>query len=129
MFIWLMVLILLVTTNGCAPIQTPLHNKNLTGDVIESIQFYEHINDKCVSRNLPKSPVEYHKDYFENYILFKVKNSDKGALFYDIKLSKIVGDHVSGRRELPFRDWKTNHPNRKIVTLYNYLLECNADGL
>lgn len=110
---------------GCTPLLVPLHDKvvDLTDNKrVVSIQLYSFVPKECLSGRDPKPPVE---EYLQDYLLFDVTNTEKGALFTNLRRSYIAGDHYADRRVVPLRDWKTHKVDNKIRILQNWVDSCN----
>lgn len=110
---------------GCTPLLVPLHDKvvDLTDNKrVVSIQLYSFVSKECLSGRDPKPPVE---EYLQDYLLFDVTNTEKGALFTNLRRSYIAGDHYADRRVVPLRDWKTHKVDNKIRILQNWVDSCN----
>lgn len=120
-----MPILLSVLMVGCTPLPVPLHDKvvDLTDDKrVVSIQLYNFVPKECLSGRDPKPPVE---EYLQDYLLFDVTNTEKGALFTNLHRSYIAGDHYADRRVVPLRDWKTHKVESKIRILQNWVDSCN----
>lgn len=120
-----MPILLSVLMVGCTPLPVPLHDKvvDLTDNKrVVSIQLYNFVPKECLSGHDPKPPVE---EYLQDYLLFDVTNTEKGALFTNLRRSYIAGDHYADRRVVSLRDWKTHKVENKIRILQNWVDSCN----